>query len=521
MSLEDAKSRASKYGEVVGLISRVTPISHGKDNNQIRAEIPYEVYLKRKFLIGSYVGISIPVSGTLMLGRITSVERADILAISRIPALSPVEDVSAITTPLSLTIELLSEKVESEVVPPSSPVDPQSPIFVPSQEFIKEMLGLPQDGIPIGKIVEGYRILDVPVNLTEEALRHHVLVVGTTGAGKTNLLRLLITRSRIPVLGFDIQGDYVKTMAKIGGTVLVPVTREMGKVTEFVSLFLKRSNLQDFRISQVDGQRITLTNGEKTFHVELLGFRLRETYKEIPDVSPLFSGQGAYFFKLITEHCLTEIDNWIGECEELFSEFHVHKTTEDNIRRSVIMLKETGILDIPLEKGFLGEPNYEDLVRRKAIVDLRWVMEKGVSTATTTAFLIVDRLFRLIDAKYKNEGVETPYLLVFDEAHEYFPQSRRDEEKEGLERLINRILRLGRVRGMGTVLATHRPTDLNDLILTLTNTKIAMRADEDALEKIGMEEYANILQASPPGYAVMRTFSLKVQDLVFRTDKYG
>lgn len=73
---------------------------------------------------------------------------------------------------------------------------------------------------------------------------------------------------------------------------------------------------------------------------------------------------------------------------------------------------------------------------------------------------------------------------------------------------------------MGTVLATHRPTDLNDLILTLTNTKIAMRADEDALEKIGMEEYANILQASPPGYAVMRTFSLKVQDLVFRTDKY-
>ncbi|BCS93461.1 DNA double-strand break repair helicase HerA [Metallosphaera sp. J1] len=520
MSLEEARNRASRYGEVVGLISRVTPISHGKDNNEIRAEIPYEVYLKRKFLIGSYVGISIPVSGTLMLGRITSVERADILAISRIPALSPVEDTSAITTPLSLTIELLSEKVEGEVVPPSSPVDPQSPIFVPNTEFIKEMLGLPPDGITVGKLVEGYKLLDVPVNLTGEALRHHVLVVGTTGAGKTNLLRLLITRSNIPVLAFDIQGDYVRTMATIGGTVLVPVTREMGRVTDFISLFLRRSNLQDYKIASVDGQRVTLTNGERTFYVELMGFRLRETYREIPDVSPIFSGQGAYFFKMIAENCLTEIDNWIEECNPLFSEFHVHQTTAENIRRSVIMLQETGILDIPLEGGYLGEPDYEDLVRRKAIVDLRWVMEKGVSTATTTAFLVVDRIFRLIDSRYKNEGVETPYLLVFDEAHEYFPQSRRDEEKEGLERLINRILRLGRVRGIGAVLATHRPTDLNDLILTLTNTKIAMRADEDALEKIGMEEYAKILQASPPGYAVMRTFSLKVQDLVFRTDKY-
>ena len=50
-------------------------------------------------------------------------------------------------------------------------------------------------------------------------------------------------------------------------------------------------------------------------------------------------------------------------------------------------------------------------------------------------------------------------------------------------------MRLGRVRGIGTILATHRPTDLNDLILTLTNTKIAMRADEDALKRIKMEKY--------------------------------
>ena len=147
--IEEAKKIASEYGEVIGLVSRVVPISHGVENNKIRAEIPYDVYLNRKFTIGTYVGIVLPVSKTIMLGRITAVERSDILAISRTPALSPIEDPTALTTPLSLTIELLSEKVENEIVPPSSPVDPQSPLFLPNKDFIKEMLGLNAEGIKI------------------------------------------------------------------------------------------------------------------------------------------------------------------------------------------------------------------------------------------------------------------------------------------------------------------------------------------------------------------------------------
>ncbi|MEM3351099.1 MAG: hypothetical protein QXZ23_12645 [Saccharolobus sp.] len=37
-----------------------------------------------------------------------------------------------------------------------------------------------------------------------------------------------------------------------------------------------------------------------------------------------------------------------------------------------------------------------------------------------------------------------------------------------------------------------------------------MRADEDALRHIGMDEYADILQASPPGYDIMRAFTLSL-----------
>ncbi|QKR00718.1 ATP-binding protein [Metallosphaera tengchongensis] len=528
MSLEDmiegAKERARQNGEVVGLISRVTPISHGYEEKEVRAEVPYEVYLQRRFLVGSYLGISLPVAGTLMLSRVKTVERADILAVSKVPVLSPTEDSSGLTTPLTLTLELLSEMKDEEVVQPSSPVDPQSPIFVPKAEFLKTMLGLPDEGIGIGYVMEGYRKLDVELRLTEEVLRHHVLVVGTTGAGKTNLLKTMIKKSKTPLMVFDIQGDYVRMIAKEGGTVVIPVPRKYSQsVVKFVWEFLRRSNLPDHEIKKVDGNLLELGSGQGSFRVVLMGFEFSKTYKIFAEVSPFFSPQGRQFFKIITEGCEPPIDNWEEECSGIMEDISPHKFTKENILRSVFLLRESGIIDVKMKGNneiTLGEPEYEDLLSQKSVLDLRWATEVSTSSATMSAFVVVDRIFQIVDKRYREQGVSTPYLLVFDEAHEYFPQGGKEEgEKESLERLINRVLRLGRVRGLGTVLATHRPTDLNDLILTLTNSKIALRADQEALKRIDMEEYSKMLQASPAGYGILRTFSLKVNDLVFRSDK--
>lgn len=526
--IEEAKKRAEREGEVVGLVSRVTPISHGTEAKEIKAEVPFNVYLSKRFVVGSYIGISLPVAGTLVLGRITQVERSDILSLSRVPALSPVEEASGITTPLTLTIELLSEEVEGEVVPPSSPVDPQSPIFIPNRDFIKRMLGLPSEGITIGRVTEGYKELDVEVRLTSEVLRHHVLVIGTTGAGKTNLLKVILKNSDVPTMVFDIQGDYVKPAVEMGVNVIVPITKDYAGVgfMNFINLFFSRSNLQgNWSIEDAEGNKVIMRDNKgRKFNLYLIAFRLMETYSLLPEVSPFFSPQGGEFFKIITKDCQTTIDNWENDCEEVMNNMNLHKSTQDNILRSVTLLRETGVLDVKMRdlKDYIGEPDYKEFLTNgaKSVVDLRWVLEKGIPSATMSAFIIVERIFKLIDDRYKNEGKETPFLLIFDEAHEYFPQSRKDEEKEALERLINRIMRLGRVRGMGTILATHRPTDLNDLILTLANTKIALRADEDALKKISMDEYAKLLQAAPVGYGVMRTFSLKVHDLFFRSLKY-
>ncbi len=519
--VEEAKNRASLNGNVVGLVTRVVPVSHGKENKEIRAEIPFETYLNTKLLVGTYLGISTLVAGTLMLGRVNAVERSDILAVSKVPAISPVEDVSGITTSLVVTIELLSEEVGGEVVPPSSPVDPQSPIFIPGQDFIKRMLGIPTDGVEIGNVMEGYRELNVPVRITQSILRHHMLVVGTTGAGKTNLLRLLLKRSEVPVIVYDIQGDYVRAAIEGSGHVLVPIPKDMTKDSEkFLNIFMKRTNLKG---NVVEGKKnkFTIEVDGRQFQLHLVGFPLHEVYKFLPEVFPFFSPQGGMFFKIASEECMIDesinVDNWMEKCGGILKDMKVYHTTIDNIDRSLVLLRDSGVIDSRLKDVQLEEPDYRAIMNGKTVVDLRWTLERGVQTATMSSFIITKRIFDIIDERYRTNGEVTPYLMIFDEAHEYFPQGRADEGKEALEKMINRIMRLGRVRGIGTVLATHRPTDLNDLILTLTNTKVALRADEDALKKIGMDDFSGILQASPPGYGVMRTFSMKVHDLIFRT----
>ncbi|BBD73324.1 hypothetical protein HS1genome_1713 [Sulfodiicoccus acidiphilus] len=520
MMFREAKERASKEGEVIGLASRVVPISHGMERAEIRVEVPFQVYLGRRLGVGTYLGVAPVVAGTLILGRVRAVERADILAVSRVPAISPAEDLSAITTPLALELELLSEDVQGEVVPPTSPVDPQSPVFLPGREFLRKMLGVPVDGVKIGVVAEGHRESGVDLRLTWEVLRHHVLVVGTTGAGKTNLLRVLVSGSERPVVVFDVQGDYVSTAVASGGRVLVPVAGRYERPTDFMNTFLRRSGLERFRAIEVnDGPEFVLSDGSRTFRLRPFGVRSGESYGLLADVSPFFSAQGAYFFKQAARECRGDLESW-ETCSRSLSKFKVHQQTVDNITRSVYALRNTGLVDVKLGGNYLGEPDYEELGFGVTVVDLRWAAEEGVQSAVLAAFVVATRLFQMADRRYREEGKETPMLLVFDEAHEFFPQGRREEGKESMERMINRLMRLGRVRGIGTVLATHRPTDLNDIVLTLTNTKIALRADQDALKRVEMEEYSGLLRVAPPGLGVLRSFAVGVHDVAFRALKF-
>jgi DNA helicase HerA-like ATPase len=533
--IEDAKERAMKRGKkIIGYVTRVEPVSYGKENF-IKIEIPFENYIKDTLRVRNFIGISLPVSKSLMLGRVREVERSDLMAIARIPSIGLAEDPTSLTTPLALTIELISEILEGEVLPPSSPVDPQSPVFIPSDDFIRENLGVPSNGIEVGKVLEGVKEREVGLTLSEEMLRHHILITGTTGSGKTNLLKVLTSSSIYDTSIFDVFGDYFDLASERRGYVLIPISEHniKGGINRFIDLVLSRSKLRGARKAFVEVEGIPsyiIREGEREFHIIPFSFRFHEIYEKLSEVNTLFSVQGSYFFPIITKKCIEEhfsdpeeltIHNWEEVCNHLMDDMKLANSTKENISRNIVALRSLGIIDTSLGEGrYVGFPRLEK-VKGLKVIDLRWTMEVGTRAATIASFILADNIFTHKDEIYKSGGEVETSLLVFDEAHEFFPQGQREENKEALERLINRIMRLGRVRGIATVLATHRPEDLNDLILTLTNTKIALRSDESSLRKIQMEEEAKFLESSPPGFAVMKTFAYKVNKIYFKSNKYG
>jgi len=123
------------------------------------------------------------------------------------------------------------------------------------------------------------------------------------------------------------------------------------------------------------------------------------------------------------------------------------------------------------------------------------------------------RLFKAVDEELTRGAAPSP--MSIDEAHYYIPQegARDDFNKEAA--VINKLTRLGRVRKMDVVFATHSPADLNDLVIQLTNTKIAMRSEPKVLERVDMAKYAGAYAQS--GAAVAKSFIYRSHAVTFKT----
>ena len=104
-----------------------------------------------------------------------------------------------------------------------------------------------------------------------------------------------------------------------------------------------------------------------------------------------------------------------------------------------------------------------------------------------------------------------PSPVSIDKAHYVPHEGFWDDFDKGA--VINKLTRLER---MGVVFATHSPADLNDLVIQLTNTKIAMRSELKVLERVDMAEYAGELAYAQSGVAVAKSFVYRTHAVTFK-----
>jgi len=577
--LNNAEEDAKRNGKLIGRVTRYRTVRL-EEEELIGVDISFEDYMRSNVSRGQYLAIRTILRPVIIVGQVVSISRSDVLAEMGIREVTSRKDPASIITDTFLGIYPISEFDEEKniVRPAVTPIDPQSPVFIPNPSLLEKILRIPEEGITIGKIFSGGEEIEAKVRLDEEALVHHTLVLGTTGSGKTTLLKSILYSKDLDkqTIVFDRQGDFVNflTSKREKFTVLMPVTSKMGNsAKDFLDTF---ASTYGCKVLEYESGALICNDTE----VDVIPYSINffDNIKNFHKLTPYFTPKASMYWESlvdktlellkitlheifnvyinddildeilrdkVTPASLAEEGNRISISSTLLDELNLRPKSQ-NISKSFVSFSQ-GNLTISLNKAFqeamkaldIAPSTKEAIIRTlkaydsygiftvkgtvdfdpekafklndKIIVDLSFVMNYSASieAVATIAYKILEELFNWKTELYSKRSLENKLtLIIMDEAHEYFPQGNSEAvAKDIIEELINKIMRLGRVRRIGVILATHMPDDLNPLVLQLTNTKIVMRNDINVIKKIGMENYEDFLLHATPGLAIINSLN--------------
>jgi len=140
------------------------------------------------------------------------------------------------------------------------------------------------------------------------------------------------------------------------------------------------------------------------------------------------------------------------------------------------------------------------------IVDLSGVPNE---VAGVTSAVIARTLFNLKVWQTADERQSDPVLLVCEEAHRYVP-NRGEAQYEAAQEAIRRIAKEGRKYGLGLLLVSQRPSEVEATVLSQCNSWIILRITNDA----DREHVRAILPDSMVGLTKMLS-GLRRQEAIF------
>lgn len=377
--------------------------------------------------------------------------------------------------------------------------------------------GTSDDSITIGRIADS---AGIPGRLLSSALvSRHCCVVGSTGAGKSNLVAVLLevlSGDQFPsarLLVIDPHGEYSSTVGDRGHVIQTGMTAKPGTDQLRVPywalpledlLALTMGDLQPHVVEQVRDRVREMKLGAAQYlavapPVEAvtadspLPFSIRQLWFELEDDE---RATYSHSNDQTAQTKNTPVD--AGDAATLRSPQYPPATSYNTApypsrkRRSIgrqLDLLRTRLLDSRYAFMFdPSDPLAPDLTG-KTESDLdsllaAWVGREAPVTILDVSGLPADVLGPVVgcmvqlvyDALFWAAGLDVggraqPLLVVVDEAHRFIPQG----EDSVARRSFARIAKEGRKYGVGLMLVTQRPSDIDPAVLSQCGTVLALR----------------------------------------------
>lgn len=151
---------------------------------------------------------------------------------------------------------------------------------------------------------------------------------------------------------------------------------------------------------------------------------------------------------------------------------HKIEVLKNDARLTFLMQEWDGVTDpLPeIVKQFLGD---SDPIR---IIDLSGVPNEVAGAASSA---IARMLFSVKLWQTREERESNPVLLVCEEAHRYVP-NRGEAQYAAAQDAIRRLAKEGRKYGIGLMLVSQRPSEVEATVLSQCNSWIVMRITNDS-----------------------------------------
>lgn len=372
-----------------------------------------------------------------------------------------------------------------------------------------------EDQIVVGRLASAENI-DVRLSLDALVTRHSA-ILGSTGAGKSttvaSLLRSIIRKDENPgspgarILMLDIHGEYTKALEDVA--TVFSATPSRGQESLFVPYWaLEAEELLDFITGGLsDAHEIAFT--DKISELKDNGIKAHPRAgidsKTLTVDSPVPFSLKQLWYELIDFETTTYLGvnrdepalEQRGDADTLVApKYQPHamgakgpfiNTSAKGIRRPLNFLRSrlldrrydfllhpgdwepdvTGAVKKDLDKlleGWLGHD------KQITILDL-----SGVPSAVLTR--LIGAILRIVYealfwSREKSEGgVERPLLVVMEEAHRYLGPDAGTVASE----VVKRIAKEGRKYGVGAMIVSQRPAEVDETVLSQCGTIIALR----------------------------------------------
>jgi Helicase HerA, central domain len=318
-----------------------------------------------------------------------------------------------------------------------------SEVFEDVAGLTGQVLGFEDPAAP-GAMVFGTTVGGGGVTVAMSAnkiLPRHSLIVGSTGTGKSYLAGVQteeLKKQGIRHVNIDVHGELIIAAKELGGTSIVP-----GK-----DLTVKLSSLQEPELLNM----LPLVN---ELHIDIVS---------------------KAFLNLKAKGQEFGIREFRAEAMNVAAGYGVRQNTLDIVDARIDTLSRVRILGqgVDWAEALKGEGAFVN-------VDCRDI---GHSELMIVVAAVARELMTL-----RKRGTIPPLVLSMDEAHMFLPAASSSASSQ----VLAEIIRFGRHFGMGIIISTQSPGDIDRQIARITNTRFIF-----AIEPSELNAIAGLLSDCPP-----------------------